>query len=165
MGGELKSQGDSAAHVKAFQVPAVVGIVNTLLNGFPFQLGKNNAYIQHSTTHGRGSVEFFGAGNELHTVFLKFCHQIGKIQYGSAATVQFIADHPFDSAVPHSLQQPLKIRTVDVFAAVTFVVKDFERFSPKFILAKFDLAFDGYTVSFVYGLPCVDGIGHVTTPP
>lgn len=154
-----ESEGNFAAHVKAFFAAAMVGIADPLLNGFPFQLGKNDADVQHSPANGGGSVEFFRAGHEFHPIFLKFCHQCGKVQNGTAASVQLVADDPPDAAFPDLAKHLLELGPVCVFAAVAPVGKDQVWGTSGFIPAEFDLTFDGNAVCLVHGLPGIDGIG------
>ena len=144
------------AHFEAPLTAGVVSVRHPLLYRFPFQLGEHDTDIQHSPPHRSRGIKFFRGGHKLYIVLLEQFHHISKIQNGTADTVKFVNNDlcnqaPFD--IPH---QFLKLRAVCIFAAVPFVCVFLAVTAFQLVFAKFNLAFNGNAVLFVYRLPCID---------
>ena len=162
-----KSVGRFAAHFEAPLTAGVPCILHPLLYRFPFKLGEHDTDIQHGPSHRRGGIKLFRRGHKLHIVLLEQLHHVGKVQNGTADTVELVNHDLCNQApldVPH---QFLKLRTVCVLAAVPFVCVFLAVTAFQLVFAKFNLAFNGNAVLFVYRLSCIDcvyPIVHIVAP-
>ena len=154
-------------HLKAPLTAGVVSVRYPLLYRFPFKLGEHDTDIQHGPSHRRGGIKLFRRGHKLHIVLLEQLHHVGKVQNGTADTVELVNHDLCNQApldVPH---QFLKLRTVCVLAAVPFVCVFLAVTAFQLVFAKFNLAFNGNAVLFVYRLSCIDcvyPIVHIVAP-
>lgn len=146
---------DAPAHVKTFPASGIISVRDSFLDGFPFQLRKYDADMQHSSANRRGSVKFFGGREEFHMILLKNFHHICKIQNGAADTVKLVYDDALDFAGTDILHHPFKFRSVGIFAGEAFIRVFYAGFSVGFVSAVRKLAFNGYTVFFFDGLSCI----------
>ena len=142
MGFQLIAVRDTATHIEALSAPGYVRIGDTLLDRLTLQLGKDDADVQHGSSHWRRGVEFLRAGNKLHIVFLELSHHGCKIQNGSADPIQLIDDDTLDLSFSDRFKHELEIGSGCILAAVTLVLKNPVLPSPCLILAVFDLTFD-----------------------
>ena len=129
------------------------------------QLGEHNADVEHGASHGGGGVELLRRGDELHLVFSKSLNHSGEVQDGAADTIQLIADHSTDLTPADCFQHFLKLRTVCIFPAVTFIRKGFILSPSCLILAVFNLALNRDAVLAIYGLPAIYRIIFFHTLP
>ena len=82
------------AHLKAPLTAGVVSVRYPLLYRFPFKLGEHDTDIQHRPPHRGGGIKLFRRGHKLHIVLLEQLHHIGKVQNGTADTVELV-NHDF----------------------------------------------------------------------
>ena len=164
-GFKLKAERGRAAHVKTALAPGIVSVRHPLLNGFPFQLGKHDADVQHGPAHWRGGIKLFRGGiklfrggNKLHVVRLKGFHHGGEVQNGAADPVQLVDHHPLNQAPLDVGHQLLEFGAVGVLAGIALVGVLAEVTPSQLVLAKLDLTFNADTVLAVYRLPSVNCI-------
>ena len=81
-------------------------------------------------------------------IFLKYLHHVCKIQNGTADTVEFVDNNPFDFSCANIIHHFFKARTVGVLARKTFVRIFNAGFPVSFVSAILKLAFHGYAVLF-----------------
>ena len=155
------------AHLEAPLTAGVVSVRHPLLYRFPFKLGEHDTDIQHSPPHRGGGVKLFRRGHKLYIVLLEQLHHVGKVQNGTADTVELV-NHDFCNQAPLDVpHQFLKLRTVCVLAAVPLVCVFLAVTAFQLVFAKFNLAFNGNAVLFVYRLSCIDcvySIVHIVAP-
>ena len=154
-------------HLEASLAAGIVSVRYPLLYGFPLKLGEHDTDIQHRPPHRGGGIKLFRRGHKLHIVLLEQLHHVGKVQNGTADTVELV-NHDLCYQAPLNVpHQFLKLRTVCVLAAVPFVCVFLAVTAFQLVFAKFNLAFNGNAVLFVYRLPCIDcvySIIHIVAP-
>ena len=155
---QLKTVGDPAAHVQTQAAAGIIGVGHPFLDGFPFQLGKHDADVEHGPADGGGGIEFFRGGDEFHMKGLKLFHHVGKIENGAADPIQFVDDDPADFSGLNIVHHLCKSRPVGVFSGKTPVGVCKKGRSVGFVLAVGQLAFHGNAVLFFYGLAGVQRI-------
>ena len=144
--------------MKAFQAPGVISVSDTLLNGFPLELGEHDADIQHGPAHRGRGIEFLCGRNKLHIVFLKQFHHICEVQNGAAYPVQLIDNYPAHLAFAYLAKELLKLGSVGILARVALVLENPATASLQLILAEINLALNADTVLAVYGLSRINYI-------
>ena len=154
-------------HLEASLAAGIVSVRYPLLYRFPFKLGEHDTDIQHRPPHRRGGVKLLRRGHKLHIVLLEQLHHIGKVQNGTADTVELV-NHDFCNQAPLDVpHQFLKLRTVCVLAAVPLVCVFLAATAFQLVFAKFNLAFNGNAVLFVHRLSCIDRVYpvvHIVAP-
>ena len=159
----IKAVWRPAPHIVAFGTPGIESVLHTHLDAFAFQLGKDNADVEHRPAHWGGSIKFFRTGNKLHIVLLEQLHELCKVYNGAADPIQLVDNHPLNQAQPDVLQEPLEVGAFNVLAGIPFVFVFLCLTAFKFVTAKFKLTFNADTVLFVNRLPpvnCINSIIH-----
>ena len=150
----IKAVWRPAPHIVAFGTPGIESVLHTHLDAFAFQLGKDNADVEHRPAHWGGSIKFFRTGNKLHIVLLEQLHELCKVHNRAADPIQLIDDHPLNQTQPDVLQEPLEVGAFNVLAGIPFVFV---------FLCLTAFKFDADTVLFVNRLPpvnCINSIIH-----
>ena len=111
----------SGPAIVAFGTPGIESVLHTHLDAFAFQLGKDNADVEHRPAHWGGSIKFFRTGNKLHIVLLEQLHELCKVHNRAADPIQLIDDHPLNQTQPDVLQEPLEVGAFNVLAGIPFV--------------------------------------------
>ena len=114
-------------------------INDPLLYGFPLQLRKDNANIQHGAPHRTAGIKVFRCGHKIHMIPLKHLHHLGKIQHASADTVKLVNNDFADFSALNICQHSLKIRSVGVLAAESVILIDSKVLSTCFVSTHLDL--------------------------
>ena len=81
-------------HLETSLATGIVSVRYPLLYGFPLKLGEHDTDIQHRPPHRGGGIKLFRRGHKLHIVLLEQLHHIGKVQNGTADTVELV-NHDF----------------------------------------------------------------------
>ena len=110
----LEAIRDTPTHIKALLTAGIVSVCNSLLSGFPLQLCKYNADIEHSATHWGTGIKFFRRRNKVNVVLLEQFHEIGKVQNGAGNAVELIDNNGVNQALPNVLKHFLKMRSVNI---------------------------------------------------
>lgn len=81
-------------------------------------------------------------------IFLKYLHHVCKIQNGTADTVEFVDNNPFDFSCANIVHHFFKAGTVGVLARKAFVCIFNAGFTVGFVSVILKLALYGYAVLF-----------------
>ena len=153
---QFKSVRDSAAHVKTFPAAGAISIHDTLLNRLTLKLGEHHDYHQHGLANRCRGIEALCNRHKLNTVLLQFADNICKVKNGTADSVKAVHNNSPYAASTNGGHHILKVRTLCVLAAVSFVSKYSVRVVSHLSQAQFNLAFNRDTVFFINRLSCVN---------